>query len=382
VLDLEVSQQIVARKAKKTGEDLKIVGADDKDLADDKSRALGLLAGYLWSTFGVNQSDLSPDSAKLKAKAVKRFREGTYPLGPSEFGEVRDHIGALLRAPQIRARITRDYDWIRPILVECGLDDIIDPNHRYKIPLDNEFLRSLNLDGSGADAGAITEKMGGLWHIFRLSTDRYGKVAPDIFNVSLLNIKPTTYVKYTSEIESAERIDTRIPHFSLRSRFRARGRGAYQTFRGRVFIVDKTVYFLGDRGQDNFAPKLLVMALAFPHVSEGESHADMVHGVIMGVTSFDTPIVGPVAGHYIRTPSELNARRALQDEGSDVLLGMGKWYDQTIKELLHNIDTFPRADLVTKFQEYNELENVDDVASLIDDMVKEGGYYSPSDLFG
>src|ERR1700728_503405 len=117
-------------------------------LADARSRAMGILVTYLSTKLNINSDKIGApvvtSRGKFSSARFKQMCNGTFRLPVDQFNALRSLVLKYLNERQ--AEIAPDYTWIRPLLIEVGLDHEMNPilvNQvaSNQVPLDLEFLR-------------------------------------------------------------------------------------------------------------------------------------------------------------------------------------------------------------------------------------------------
>lgn len=347
--------------------------------ADARSRAMGILVTYLATKLNINSdvigSPVVTGRNKFSPARFKQLCAGTYPLPAEQFLELREHVKRYL--DDHRTVIIQDYEWIRPLLITVDLDEYVNPKlvnqvQSNQVALDLEFLRAMNIDPDDHRHRSVYSLLRGFWYVIRQSTDDVHPPAPVRYNVSLLSVKPTAYPVWNAALGRTLESRSLVPHFSVRSPIRERGRGTHQTFRGRVVEMDGTVYFIGDRGHGT-RPKVFVMAWATPFVA-ASARPDFAQGVIMTVTSGDITAVGPVVCRYVHSvdeAAEMNRLRA--ERGDEWGKELSEWYDRQVAELSRCVGAHTEQELQEKLRLHEP--DVPGLLSVLKEELARGGYY-------
>ena len=137
-------------------------------------------------------------------------------LPRDQFISLQQHVLTYLNSH--RETIAPDYAWIRPLLIEVGLDHELNPilvNQvaSNQVPLDLEFLRAMNIDPAAHRRRAVYPLLEGFWYVVRQSTDDAHHERPARYNVSLLSVKPVEYPVWSDNPKTLFTSKTLVPHF-------------------------------------------------------------------------------------------------------------------------------------------------------------------------
>ena len=207
---------------------------------------------------------------------------------------VENIIVKLQKNPETRAILLHDFGYVRTMLLEVGLEAVINLEVTDHGPTDREILGALEATMQLQANYDINRKLGNLWWVIRRSTEK--SIGDKKYSVALLNVKPKYHYRVLGG-GKFEIVKTDIVHFSMRARLE----GGQQTYRGRVLRGDNALYFLGTRREE--LPKLGVMAW---WLSSEERIAPRrmrnAEGVTMTVDAYNATVVTPVIGVPIQRP--------------------------------------------------------------------------------
>jgi hypothetical protein len=351
------------------------VSISRKSRDDVRSRALGVLVGYVLTKFSLKNDDIRSGitsfGGQFSPTRLKGLQQGRVILSELEYQRLSHHILSILKKPEYYKEVIRDYAWLRPLLLETRLDENINVGGRNQIPQDLSFFRAFNVDPRGQDK--VYQRIGGLWHVIRRSIDPHrAREAKAYYNFSLLNVKPRRYIGSAASSLSTINSDFRtiMNHFSVRSRLGTNQDGRICIFRGRMFETDNVIYFLGDR-REFPTPKIFVMAWATPPIPEYSNHADLGIGIMMTVASDNATIVVPILARYIdkTMEEEVTVGPDVRSPERERFEKLSQEYDERISEMRYTIKTFQKEEIEEVFQKYNNRQPIENVLHWLDEEV-------------